>query len=94
MNYINEDILKNIVAEILKKSLCEDVYSDLTKVDNKKKTIGLTYNAGKPIYGTQANPFEKLKTDKMDQDNASTYEVMLKGGVVSYNITDIKGCRS
>lgn len=90
-NRIDEIKIKKMVAEILKYALREDVYSDLTKVDNKKKTIGLTYNAGKPTYGTQANPFEKLKTDKMDQDNASTYEVMLKGGVVSYNITDIKG---
>ena len=27
----------------------------------------------------------------MDEDSANTYEVMLKGGIVSYNITDIMG---
>ena len=91
MQKISEEVIRKIISESLKEALKEDVYSDLTKIDNRKKTIGLTYNTGRATYGTQANPFDKLKTDKMDQDNADTYEVPLKGGIVSYNITDIKG---
>lgn len=34
---------------------------------------------------------ESLKTDLMDQTNQDTYEVTLKGGIKSYNITSIKG---
>lgn len=34
---------------------------------------------------------ENLKTDLMDQTNQDTYEVTLKGGLKSYNITSIKG---
>ena len=32
-----------------------------------------------------------LKTDKMEKNNGDTYEVPLKGGIMSYNITSIKG---
>lgn len=32
-----------------------------------------------------------LRTDKMDQSNSDTYEVPLKGGIMSYNITSIRG---
>lgn len=50
----------------------------------------LTYNTEKRkknnLYGT-----DFLETDKMDVNNADTYEVTLKGGLKSYNITSIKG---
>ena len=81
---LKEQNIKEIV-----KSVLENVFIDSNKVNRKQKTIGLTYKKGrgqKPL--TSA---DQLKTDKMDEDNATTYKVMLKGGIVSYNITDIKG---
>ena len=81
---LKEQTIKEIV-----KSVLENVFIDSNKVNRKQKTIGLTYKKGrgqKPL--TSA---DQLKTDKMDEDNATTYKVMLKGGIVSYNITDIKG---
>lgn len=37
------------------------------------------------------NSFDMLDTGKMDQNNADTFIVPLKGGINSYNITSIKG---
>lgn len=42
-------------------------------------------------YTGNLNTSDKVKTDKMDADNADTYEVPLKGGLTSYNITSING---
>lgn len=68
----------------------EVVYADKDKIDTKKKTIGLTYTKGNRA-NNNANANDKLGTEDMDQDNANTIEVPLKGGLISYNITDIKG---
>ena len=82
--------LKQIVSESVNKVLSELVYADANKVDRKKKTIGLTYTTGNRGEGN-ALAADKLVTDKMDAANGDTYEVMLKGNIPSYNITDIKG---
>lgn len=73
-------------------SLKEDVYASGRKGKNK---IQLSYkkrasSAPTKNFGT-LNPTELLNTGKMDQNNADTYEVPLKGGIMSYNITSIRG---
>lgn len=74
----------------IKNKINEVVFADRNKINTKKKTIGLTYTKDKRANGN-ANAFDKLGTEEMDQDNANTIEVPLKGGLISYNITDIKG---
>lgn len=68
----------------------EVVFADKSKIDTKKKTIGLTYTRGNRA-NNNANTSDKLGTEEMDQNNANTIEIPLKGGLISYNITDIKG---
>lgn len=77
--------------------MCEDVF--ISNLNNKNKKAELTYNKNNSIQngknrvrnvGNQ-NAFDMLKTDKMDHDGSDTYEVKLKGGLTSYNITSIKG---
>lgn len=68
----------------------EVVFADKGKIDTKKKTIGLTYTKGNRA-NNNANANDKLGTEEMDQNNANTIEIPLKGGLISYNITDIKG---
>lgn len=72
--------------------LNEDVYASNKKGKNR---IQLTYNKRKSANQTknfgQLNPAELLNTGKMDQNNSDTYEVPLKGGIMSYNITSIRG---
>lgn len=70
----------------------EDVYASNKKGKNK---IQLSYkkrasSAPTRNFGT-LNPGELLNTGKMDQDNSDTFEVPLKGGITSYNITSIRG---
>lgn len=76
--------------------LNEDVF--VNDVDDNKKTAHLVYNQtkfnnnGAPLRNRgNKNSQDMLKTDKMDVDNNDTYEVPLKGGIVSYNITSING---
>lgn len=70
----------------------EDVYASGKRGKNK---LQLTYNKRKNSNPTKnfgtLNPSELLNTGKMDQNNADTYEVPLKGGIMSYNITSIRG---
>lgn len=72
--------------------LNEDVFASGKKGKNK---IQLSYNKRKSSNPTKnfgsINPAELLNTGKMDQDNADTFEVPLKGGIMSYNITSIRG---
>lgn len=70
-------------------SIDEAVYvSDLNR---KKKTANITYQqGGGRMYGNKKKG-DFLKTDKMDTKNSDTYEVPLKGGLMSYNITSING---
>ena len=69
----------------------EVVFADRNKINDKKKTIGLTYSQNNNYAKGNAKATDKLGTDKMDSNDASTYEVPLKGGIMSYNITDIQG---
>lgn len=76
---------------ITRSNLNEDVY--ISDIDNSKKTAKLTYNQSGGGWNVgNKNSAEGIKTDKMDSLNGSdTYEVPLKGGLVSYNITSING---
>lgn len=72
--------------------LKEDVFASGRKGKNK---IQLSYKkrasaAPTKNFGT-LNPTELLNTGKMDQNNSDTYEVRLKGDIISYNITSIRG---
>ena len=87
---LKESEFKNIISNSIKKILNEVVYADRNKINNKKKTVGLTYSQDNRAVGN-ANVTDKLNTSKMDANNADTYEVPLKGGIISYNITDISG---
>lgn len=68
-------------------SLLEGVY--VNQINGNKANLtykrGSNYNSGALTY------FDNLKTDKMDENNSDTYEVKLKGGITSYNITSING---
>lgn len=92
--YTNKKIKSKIVYvnENQLFSLKEDVYASGKKGRNK---IQLSYKkrastAPTKNFGT-LNPAELLNTGKMDQNNSDTYEVPLKGGIMSYNITSIRG---
>lgn len=70
--------------------LFEDVY--MNNIDTKNKKVGLTYNKYRGVRNKgNLNSFDMLKTDKMDTNDSDTYEVPLKGGIISYNITSING---
>jgi len=74
-----------------RKALKEDAY--IGSQDSKHKTLQINYEKGK-AWGKRlknaGNDF--LRTDKMDNTSgADTYEVPLKGGIMSYNITSING---
>lgn len=68
------------------KRLFEGVY--VNKIKGNKAM--LTYDQDKRKKNNlKAQDF--LGTEKMDENNTDTYEVTLKGGITSYNITSIKG---
>lgn len=77
-----------IINESQYKILLEDVY--INGINNKKKQANLTYSKNNYSKGN-LSPNDKLRTDKMNINNGDTYEVPLKGGIISYNITSIKG---
>lgn len=81
--FLNEGQIKYILPYLF-----ENVY--VNDIDRKKKTAQLTYNKLTRNAGIK-NSQDYLKTDKMNTQNADTYEVTLKGGIVCYNITSIKG---
>lgn len=88
---LNLDDIREMVLEVVTRIMNEDVYADTRKINRKKKQIGLTYKKTRGSNLSNNNYFDYLGTDFMQQDNGKTYEVMLKGGITSYNITDIKG---
>ena len=88
---LSESDIKKMVMLTIKQILNEAVYADKNKLNQKKKTIGLTYNSNTRNIQGSALKQDNLKTDKMDTNNGDTYEVPLKGGIMSYNITDING---
>ena len=57
----------------------------------KGKKANLTYQKNKKWSKGNLSPADKIKTDRMDASNSNTYEVLLKGGIKSYNITSIDG---
>ena len=78
------------ISENVFKKLFEDVY--MTNADSAKKKVQLKYakNGGKYNKGNESS-LDMIKTDKMDKNDNDTYEVPLKGGIMSYNITSING---
>lgn len=83
--YLNEKQFKNYI-----KYLSETVY--INSLNNKNKKANITYQQGVNRSVGNQNYFDKLKTDKMDNVGSNdTYEVPLKGGMMSYNITSIQG---
>lgn len=78
------------ISENIFKKLFEDVY--MTNADSVKKKVQLKYakNGGKYNKGNESS-LDMIKTDKMDKNDNDTYEVPLKGGIMSYNITSING---
>ena len=78
------------ITEESYKRLFEDVF--MTNPDKNRKTVQLKYNKNNGKYNKgNASSLDMIKTDKMDANNSDTYEVPLKGGFVSYNITSING---
>lgn len=71
----------------------EDVFIDDLKSKRNKNIANLTYKKSNGGYNRgNKNSFDMLKTNKMDNtSNSDTYEVPLKGGLMSFNITDING---
>lgn len=71
--------------------LSEDVYTN--RLDRNSKKANITYKKGfnGTIGGSNRRPGEGIRTDKMDSNSSDTYIVPLKGGINSYNITDIDG---
>lgn len=81
-----------ITESQLRKLIDEDVYISNKNADSKKAL--LKYN--KHITPRQKNygnlkPMDKLGTEKMDTNGSDTYEIPLKNGLTSYNITSING---
>lgn len=73
---INENDIRRMVKRAVEKVLAENVFIDADKVNRKQKTVGLTYSRGR-----SKNPvtyWDRLKTDKMDEDSANTYDLTLK----------------
>lgn len=85
-------IMNEMQLNSLQKRIDEDVYASNKKGRNKIQLSYSKRSSDAPCknYGT-LNPMELLNTGKMDQDNSDTYEVPLKGGLISYNITSIRG---
>lgn len=85
--YDDSIILENLIYETFKETLLEGVYVNNVK-GNKAY---LTYKKGQNRNVGSLINTDNLKTDKMDENNEKTYEVPLKGGIMSYNITSING---
>lgn len=70
----------------------EDVYINNLKRKANKNVANLTYSKNSTFNKGNKVSSDMLKTGLMDNQNGSTtYEVPLKGGLMSYNITDING---
>ena len=88
LNEISE-IVQSVINEI-----GHSVYLDRSKINDKNKTIGLTYNNKSEVNRDNDRSTDMLKTDKMDKDGGSendVYLVTLKNGLKCYNITSING---
>ena len=77
--YINEDVFINGISNNKNKNIANLTY----KMNNNG---GVARNKG------NMTSLDMLKTNLMDNNSGqTTYEVKLKGGITSYNITDING---
>ena len=83
---IGAEDIQEMVKKAVSRILNEGVYVNSLK-GNKAM---LSYNKNGRNKGNKIAA-DYLKTDLMDQNGADTYEVPLKGGITSYNITSIKG---
>lgn len=81
------------VKKMQQESVNEDVYIDALNNKRNKNVANLTYKKSSGGYNKgNKNSFDMLKTNLMDNtSNNNTYEVPLKGGLMSFNITDING---
>ena len=70
----------------------EDVYVNNVSKRGSKNIANLTYSKSGGLNRGNKTSADMLKTGLMDTGGSqSTYEVPLKGGLMSYNITDING---
>ena len=71
--------------------LSEDVF--VSGLKGKKAKLSYNKRASDAAIRNKGNytSADMVNTGKMDQDNADTYIVPLKGGIQSYNITSIRG---
>lgn len=77
--YINEDVFINGISNNKNKNIANLTY-------NRNNNGGIARNRG------NMTSLDMLKTNLMDNNSGqTTYEVKLKGGITSYNITDING---
>ena len=86
---ITQDIMRNVIRESVSAFLREVVY--VSDADKKTGKARLTYKKSSNWGNGNLMYNDKLKTDKMDTNDDDTYEVPLKGGIISYNITSISG---
>lgn len=89
--------LVSIIEELSRQIItCEHILDEdvfINNVNNRKNIAHLTYdNRGFKRNKGNLAPLDMIKTSKMNNTNGSdTYEVKLKNGLTSYNITDING---
>ena len=70
----------------------EDVFVNDIGRKRNRNVANLTYSKNSGYNKGNKNSADMLKTNLMDNGNGNqTYEVPLKGGLISYNITDING---
>lgn len=88
---LNESDICEMVMSAILLLINEDVFANKSLLNKKSKTVGLTYNhhAGRNVGNLTS--MDMLNTEKMEKADEDTYEVTLKGGITSYNITSIKG---
>lgn len=89
---LTEQDLRYMISSAVERLLQEDVFADRATIRGRKnKSINLTYQKHTGYNKGNLTSADMLSTDKMDANNEDTYKVMLKGGIMSYNITSIKG---
>lgn len=87
----NQNGKRQINSILTYETMNENVY--VNGLDKRNKKVNLTYNTNDRMVGRIQRYVDNVGTKKMDQNNADTYEVDLKGGITSYNITSIQGTK-
>lgn len=86
---LTESDIRRFVINALT-SINEAVYANA--VDRKAKKANLAYAKGRDRYlKNNLMTNDKLGTEDMDKNNSQCIKIPLKGGITSYNITDING---